>query len=209
MKKILFAASTLLMMACSHNENELANSEKKSSNHVAEVDSFLKSYNSEYQKYLIASAEGQWLLNTHIVEGDTVTEKMAAKADEDMAAFTGNKDIIEKTKLYLENKSELNDLQIRQLNTILFNAGANPETAGDLVKQKIAAQNKQTAALYGFKFTVNGKEVTPNDIDEVLQKSNEHKFIYMWMMFKSRPGGEVYFMLITFMMSHWFLPRVV
>ncbi len=181
MKKILFATSTILMMACSHNENELAKAEKKSSSVVIEVDSFLKAYNSDYQKYLISSAEGQWLLNTHIVEGDTVTEKMAAKADEEMAAFTGKKEIIEQTKLFLEHKSELSDIQIRQLNTILFNAGANPETAGELVKQKIAAQNKQTAALYGFKFTVNGKEVTPNDIDGVLQKStNESERLATW-----------------------------
>lgn len=186
MKKFLIPiCAAFILSACSGTDNELANSEHKNINITLEVDSFLKAYNTEYQKYLIASAEGQWLLNTHIVEGDTVTEKMAAKADEDMAAFTGNKDIIEKTKLYLENKSELNDLQIRQLNTILFNAGANPETAGDLVKQKIAAQNKQTAALYGFKFTVNGKEVTPNDIDEVLQKStNEKERLATWLACK-------------------------
>lgn len=182
MKKILIVTgAAILLSACSHSDNELVNAEHKSASNTMEVDSFLKAYNTEYQKYLVASAEGQWLLNTHIVEGDTITEKMAAKADEDMAAFTGKKEIIEKTKLYLEKKSELNDLQIRQLNIILFNAGANPETAGDLVKQKIAAQNKQTATLYGFKFTVNGKEVTPNDIDGVLQKStNEKERLATW-----------------------------
>jgi peptidyl-dipeptidase A len=182
MKKILLSTlASALLFACGHQSNE--------SNQVSalqkEAETFLSEYNSQFQKYLIASNEGQWLLNTHIVEGDTVTEKNAAKADEEFAKYTGSKTIIEKAHALLAKKDSLSDLQVRQLNAILFTAGSNPETAGDLVKQKIATQNKQTGLLYGYKFKLNGKEVTPNDIDAILQKStNEKERLAAWQSCK-------------------------
>ena len=140
-----------------------------------QVDTFLVAYNTEFQKLLIAANEGQWLLNTHIVEGDTITSKMAAEADEAFAKYTGSKEVIEKVKKFLESKDQLSDIQIRQLNSILFTAGNTPETAGDVVKQRIAAQNHQTEMMYGFKFMMNGKEVTPNNIQDVLSNSTNMK----------------------------------
>ena len=95
MNKLIIALySFAVLTACTSSENAKEFAEHSSLAVTTEVDSFLTIYNSEYQKYLIASAEGQWLLNTHIVEGDTVTEKLAAKADEEMAAYTGKKEII-------------------------------------------------------------------------------------------------------------------
>ena len=102
-----------------------------------EADAFLNDYNTQYKKYLTASNEGQWILNTHIVENDTATPNAAARADEAFAKFTGSKNVIEITTKFLAVKDSLLPLQVRQLNTIMFNAGANPETAGDLVKKKI------------------------------------------------------------------------
>ena len=152
------------------------NNAGSSSNEVsAQVDSFLTEYNIEFQKLLIAANEGQWLLNTHIVEGDSMTAKNAAAADEAFAKYTGSKVIIEKTKNFLAHKDELSDLQVRQLNYILFTAGNTPETAGDVVKKRIDAQNKQTEMLYGFKFMLNGKEVSPNDIQNILSNSTNLK----------------------------------
>jgi peptidyl-dipeptidase A len=177
MKKILIYSLATLMMAC----GEKHDAEKSGSNIKSEVEAFLTDYNKEYQKYTVASNEGQWKLNTHIVEGDTMTAYNAAKADEAAAKFTGSKAVIEKARQFLEKKDSLNDMQVRQLNAIIFFAGANPETAGDLVKKKIDAQNKQIGLLYGFKFSMNGKEVTPNDIDGILQKSkNEKERLAAW-----------------------------
>lgn len=149
------------------------------------MDAFLSDYNTKFQSCLVAANEGQWLLNTHIVEGDTMTEKKAAAADEAIATFSGSKEITDRAIKFLEKKDSLGDLQVRQLNAIVFMAGSNPESAGDLVKQKIAAQNRQTGLLYGFKFNMNGKEVTPNDLDAVLQKSNNEKErLAAWMACK-------------------------
>ncbi|MGZ3883546.1 MAG: M2 family metallopeptidase [Bacteroidia bacterium] len=177
MKKIVYLSFALLLFACGGNTHD----EKKESSLKKEVDTFLADYNKEYQKYVTASNEGQWKLNTHIVEGDTATSNAAARADEAFAKFSGSKGMIDKAKEYLAKKDSLSDIQVRQLNAVLFMAGANPESAGDLVKQKIAANNKQTELLYGFKFKLNGKELTPNDINGVLEKStNEKERLAVW-----------------------------
>ena len=180
-KQLIFSLSlSLFLVACS---NQKGGDEKNKTGQTSPVDSFLLDYNTQFQKFLTASNEGQWKLNTHIVAGDTATENTAARADEAMAGFTGKKVISERAKAFLEQKEalHLSDIQERQLKAILFNAGANPEAAGDIVKQKIAAQNKQTGLLYGFKFSLNGKEITPNFIDSVLEKSaNEKERFATW-----------------------------
>lgn len=180
----LIATVVGLLYSCS---NSNPNSEKRN---AELVDSFLLDYNSRYQKFLAESNEGQWLLNTHIVEGDTATSNRAARADEAMAAFTGSKSVIETATRFLKNKSELSDIQIRQLECILFMAGNNPETVADIVKERITAQNLQTEKLYGYKFLVKGKEITPNDIDAKLEASlNLNERLEYWNASKELGKG--------------------
>jgi peptidyl-dipeptidase A len=182
MKKIIvFSLSGILLFSSCKNKKAEANSGSLQK----EAAAFLTDYNIQYQKYLTASNEGQWILNTHIVEGDTATANAAARADEAFAKFTGSKEITEIARKFLAVKDSLTPLQVRQLNVIMFSAGANPEAAGDLVKKKIDAQNKQIGLLYGFKFTLNGKEITPNDIDGTLEKStNEKQRLETWVACK-------------------------
>jgi peptidyl-dipeptidase A len=162
-KYFLPAILLLLFAACK--------SEPKSNELQQEVQTFLDKYNTDYQQYLKASAEGQWLLNTRIVEGDTMTAFKAAQADEAFAKFTGSTEVIETVQKYLQSKDQLTPLHVRQLDVILFTAGNNPETAGEVVKQRIDATNKQTEMLYGYKFMLRGKEVTPNNIDSIMNAS--------------------------------------
>lgn len=145
---------------------------KKARDISAAVQSYLEQYNLEYQKLYAASAAGQWMLNTHIVEGDTVASHNAAVADEAMAKFTGSKANIDSARKYLALQDQLTPLQIRQLQTILFNAGNNPETAGDVVKKRIEATNAQTEKLYGFHYMLDGKATTVNALDHILQTSD-------------------------------------
>jgi peptidyl-dipeptidase A len=132
----------------------------------------LDSYNKEFQKLLIVNNEAQWKLNTMIVENDSITNKLATEAGEAFAKFTGSKVNIEKSTNYLKQKEHLTPLQIRQLEVILYMAGANPEVAGDIVKQRIKAEADQTGLLYGYKFMLGQKEVTTNDLDDILKNSN-------------------------------------
>lgn len=146
-----------------------------------EIQAYLDNYNKEYQKYLYEWNKGEWALNTHIVESDTLTGKLARDAQEQYAKFTGSKENIEKATKYLEQKEKLTDLQVRQLERILYLAASNPETVSDLVKEKIAASTKQTELLYGFDYKLNGKSVSTNDIDQLLViETNLDKRLKVW-----------------------------
>lgn len=160
--KILFLVFTFFLISCSNNENELRK----------EVDEFLSAYNKTFQELYTASAEAEWKLNTKIVEGDTVSKTLAAEVQEKFAAFTGSKTNIETARKFLESKSLLTPLQIKQLETILYYAGSNPEVASDIVKEKITIEKEQVEKLFGFDFMLNGKSISTNDIDNILRTSN-------------------------------------
>lgn len=187
MKKIAIwavAASAALLTACGGGSSPKPNPEKQK-----EVQAWLDTYNTEWQKLITASSEAQWELNTHIVEGDTLTEKKAADADEAYSKYTGSKTVIDKAREFLKSEGELTPLQVRQLKAILYMAGNNPETAGDLVKKRIDAQNKQTKDLFGYKFMLDGKEITPNEIEKQLrEETNVDKRLKVWNASKEVGG---------------------
>jgi peptidyl-dipeptidase A len=146
-----------------------------------DVEAFLDNYNKEYQKYGFEWNEGEWALNTKIVEGDTITSKNAQEAQSRYAKFTGSKENIEKATMYLRSKDKLTELQVRQLNRVLYLAASNPETAGEIVKEKIKADTKQTELLYGFDFKLNGKSISTNEIDDLLGKEKDvNKRLKVW-----------------------------
>ncbi len=146
-----------------------------------EVQSYLDNYNKEFQKYSYEWNKGEWLLNTHIVEGDTITIKKAQEAQEQYAMFTGSKENIEKATEYLKQKDQLTDLRVRQLNRVLYLAASNPQTVSELVKEKIVASTKQTEILFGFDFKLDGKSITPNQIDNLLvNETNLAERLKVW-----------------------------
>lgn len=184
-KPVLYFAMACLLMACNNGGDQ-----KSAPSVSEEAEEYLNSYNTTYQRLLIEASEYAWKLNTMIREGDTITAKMASEAEEKMAEFTGSKENIEKATAFLERKDSLNDLQIRQLNVILYNAGGNPETAGEVVKQKIKASTKQTEDLFGFDFQIDGKSVTTNEIDAILKTSTDlNKRLEAWRA--SKEVGKV------------------
>lgn len=159
---ILIALILLSIFGCS-----------KSSDLQQEVKSYLDNYNKEFQKYAYEWNKGEWALNTHIVEGDTITSKSAEAAQEQYAKFTGSKENIEKATEYLEHKDILTELQIKQLERVLYLAASNPQTVSELVKEKIIASTKQIELLFGFDFKLDGKSITPNEIDKLLKTENK------------------------------------
>lgn len=170
LKKLAVISLSIILFSCGgekeqKNENPQGISE--------EVAAYLASYNKQYQQLLKISAEAEWALNTRIVEGDTVTSYAASVANEEFAKFTGSKLNIEKSREYLKSSDELTDLQVRQLEKILYEAGGNPEIAAEVVKASIKADTKQTEDLFGFDFKINGESVSTNDIDGILQESSK------------------------------------
>ena len=175
MKKIILilTAFPILFIACKGGEKAADNSALQS-----EAQKYLDAYNIEFQNLYTASAEGQWILLTHIVEGDTMSKYSAGLADEAFAKFTGSLHVIDSAKKYLAVKDKLTPLQAKQFEVILFNAGNNPESAGEVVKKRIDATNAQSEKLYGFKYTIGGKPVSPNEIDGILRESVNMKERY-------------------------------
>ncbi len=167
-KTILLVAVLFSVLACKKD------SEKKEAATVSkeDVQAFLDEYTNEYTKLYYASALAEWDANTKIVAGDTTNAHKVQMANEAFAKFTGSTEVIEKTKQFLEHKADLDIVQVRQLDGILYAAANNPEIVSDLVKERIAAENAQNEALFGFDFQVNGTSVTTGDIDKVLRESN-------------------------------------
>lgn len=138
-----------------------------------EVQKFLDRYGERYQALVSAQQEAQWASNTRIVEGDTTNDTRAQKAEEELAAFTGSIENIELARTYQKRRRELPFVQQRQVDAILFRAGASPQIVPDLVKARIEADIAQSRALYGYKFQLDGREVTPNELDHALQKETD------------------------------------
>ncbi|MDO7846320.1 M2 family metallopeptidase [Hymenobacter sp. M29] len=149
--------------------------------HRAQAQQFLDGYNAEYVRLYTASSEAEWRSNTHIVAGDTSNAGATTRANQRMAAFTGSADNIRQLRELLTHKSALTPLQVKQLETALYNAANNPQTVADVVKKRISAEAAQTEKLYGFDYKYAGKSVTTNDIDELLRKeTNPQKRQQIW-----------------------------
>lgn len=168
MKQIIYSFITSVILAgCTQTTTE----EQTKEEIQGEVQKYLNDYGQQYQKLYTASSEAEWKLNTMIVEGDTISGKTAEEANEALAKFTGSKENIEKCKTYLSISGKLMSIQVKQLKAMLYAAGGNPETAGDVVKEKIKADTEQTKKLFGFDFKIKGKSVSTNDIDKILKES--------------------------------------
>ncbi|HYG53091.1 MAG TPA: M2 family metallopeptidase, partial [Flavobacteriales bacterium] len=173
MKKIMLLTAVAFIMGCGGNKDKNTEGDKKDSGAIKqEAQKFLDSYTKTFQKLLVDLNEGQWTLQTHIVPGDTMANYKAQQSDKAFADFTGSQENIDAAKKFLKKQGELTDLQIRQFKYILFMAGNNPASAGNLVPKKIKATNDQTEKLFGFKYTLKGKPVTVNDLDRILKESN-------------------------------------
>ncbi|MEY8848405.1 M2 family metallopeptidase [Psychroserpens sp. XS_ASV72] len=167
-KTLLLMAILFSSIACKKdNQNEATKVSKE------DVQAFLDDYTNDFVKLYYDSALAEWDANTKIIPGDTTNAYKVQQANEALAKFTGSSEVIDKTRKFLEYKAELDTVQVRQLNTILYAAANNPEIVSDLVKERITAENAQNEKLFGFDFKVNETSVTTGDIDKVLRESNK------------------------------------
>ena len=150
-----------------------------------EAQAFLDTYSKRFQQLYTASAEAEWRSNTHIIEGDTTNAIATRQANEALAAFTGSVENIEKARALMQQKDQLTDLQVKQLEAVLYVAANNPQTVPDLVRARIKADTEQTEKLYGFDYKLAGKSVSTNDIDNILRtEKNEKKRLAAWQASK-------------------------
>lgn len=137
----------------------------------AEAQQFLDAYTAKSTELSYAYQLADWQSNTRIVEGDDTNAKATTAALEALTKFTGSRANIEAATGFLKQRKALSPVQVLQFEAILYTAANSPETAAELVKQRIAAETAATEKLYGFEFKLDGKPVSPNRIDELMRTS--------------------------------------
>src|SRR5262245_518402 len=132
------------------------------------AEDLLKLVNAAYQALYKVESEAQWLASTDVKPEHDAAAEVAGKA---RAAFCGNPALIREAQELLKQKSKLKPITVRQLEQVLLNAAEGPMTNPKLVADRIAAETKQASTMNGFEFKLNGKPITVNELDKVLQNS--------------------------------------
>lgn len=132
------------------------------------ADRFLHLVNASYQALSTIANEAQWASVTDVSPAHDAAFESANKS---LAAFIGNPAIIREAKELLTHRAELNEVTWRQLDRVLLMASEGAMTNPQLVAARIAAETAQASVLNSFQFKLNGKTVTANEIDNLLQTS--------------------------------------
>lgn len=180
---ILLFIISIILSGC---QNSNPPSEK-----VDEIVQFLDSYTDSFLQLYISSTEAEWLANTKIIPGDTAISNQVERANNALAAFTGNGYNIKKSQEFLRIPSALTLTQKRMLNSILYEAGNNPGTMKEVVGKRIKAENLQMEKLYGFTYLVDSIPVTTGDIDESLRTLNVPSERLKWWEASKEVGKEL------------------
>ena len=138
-----------------------------------EAEAFLNDYTTRYLELYGEASEAEWQANTRIVEGDDSNRLKAEAAQQALADFTGSTENIERAAQLKEYGDTLTPLQLRQLDAVFYQAGNFPQVAKDLVAERISSETFNNEKLFGFEFTLDGSPVTTNDLDDLLEKSND------------------------------------
>jgi peptidyl-dipeptidase A len=189
MKQFLFFSLLLGMLAaCTENPNNSGSQENEA---TQEAGSFISDYTETFLRLYSESAEAEWTANTRIVEGDTLNSYNVQQANEALAQFTGSEENIAKARELLEKEDQLQPLQVKQLQTILYAAANNPATVEELVRERIKAEAAQTELLFGYDFKIDDRSVSTNEIDDILKGTyNLDSRLAAWESSKE-VGGEL------------------
>lgn len=134
------------------------------------ADRFLSLVNAAYQALGTVESEAQWNAVTDVKPEHDAAAETAAKAS---AAFNGNPFLIREARTLLAQRDQLDPITVRQLERVLLNAAEAPMTNPDLVTRRIEAEVRQASALNTFEFRLDGRVITPNEIDNRLQTSRD------------------------------------
>jgi peptidyl-dipeptidase A len=132
------------------------------------ADRFLAVANAGYQALYRVSSEAQWLASTDVTPAHDAAAEVAGRA---YAAFNGNPALITEARALLAQSAQLDPLTVRQLKQVLLDAAEGPMTNPDLVAARVAAETQQASVLNSFEFTLRGKPITANEIDDLLASS--------------------------------------
>lgn len=171
--------SLCLLLACSvtdaeQDQPELADPEVDIAEPAKQrAQHFLDKSTARFVELRTAVAEAAWQANIHIVEGDSSRADAEERAARALAEWLGSPEVLGTTKALLAQRDRLDPLQVRQLEALLYQAAPSDQRNAELVQRRIKAETTQTQAMYGFSFTLDGREITPNEIDRGLIKETD------------------------------------
>ena len=140
------------------------------------AEEFLRIYDGVIQKMYKITAEAYWKSATDVTEMH-VGERIGA--EKVMGSFSGNPWVIETVRDLLDEKESLDDLTVRQLQSVLLSAAEHPGTVPEIVEARVTEEAQQGAILDSFQFCAERagdncvEVVTPNQIDQVLVTSRD------------------------------------
>ncbi|HEX4406156.1 MAG TPA: M2 family metallopeptidase, partial [Polyangia bacterium] len=142
-----------------------------------DAEAFLAQVTSLLHPAATATDNIDWTAATDVTPEHTAER---AGADKIFASLSGAKDLIEKTKGFLKNEKQLDELTVRQLRKLLLSASENPGTIPEIVAKRVGAEAKLAGVLDSYTFCLqraaNGaclKPTTANGIDDLLIKSRD------------------------------------
>jgi peptidyl-dipeptidase A len=163
MKKFALSAAVILLAVVVAAPARAATAE-------APVDAFLRMYNSLLKGLTTVANEAAWLASTDAGEAHEAGRTAANTA---LATFAGDRGIIESARSFLSDRRNLPPIVARELDKILLAAAEGPGTIPEVTRARVAAESHQSSVLDSFVFHIDGKPVTANDIDDVLQHSRD------------------------------------
>ncbi|MSQ02904.1 MAG: peptidase [Myxococcales bacterium] len=142
----------------------------------ADVQAFLDGYDSLYQRLYTLDANASWDAATDV---SPLNEGRATAASQATAAFIGDPKLIATARAWKARSAELTALQVRQLDSILFEAGAAPGDQTPLVNARLAAETRLRGVQDAFEYCLDARDAAgqcanpagANDIDARLRES--------------------------------------
>ncbi len=134
------------------------------------ADTFLKVVEAGYQALATVQQEASWNASTDV---KPVNDAAADTAGQALAAFNGNRVLILEARDLLAHKDQLRETTWRELEWVLFNAAEGPMTNPKLTAERIAAETSQASTMNGFTWMLDGKPISANQIDDVLNTSSD------------------------------------
>lgn len=132
------------------------------------LDQFLQEQNEIIKKLHINRAESSWKAST---TGQEEWSKKTAQAQTEMNVYFSNKERFEQVKNYLEQEI-VDPLHKRQLESLYASMVRNQLPESDL-KEMVELSTELVGLFNTFRSTLDGEQVSENDIRQILIKSND------------------------------------
>lgn len=139
---------------------------------------FLDLYDSLYVGTYTATQEAQWLASTDVTPEH---DGQSAGAGKVRQRVLGDRRVIETARRFLAEEKSLKPLTVRRLRYVILAAAEGPGTIPEITTARIDAETRQASKMNAYQYEVDGKPVSANDIDRVLQKSidlNERRKVW-------------------------------